>query len=216
MGISQLSDQVRRAPTLALRAVFAGVGRILLSDDRLLARAGQSIARSAGNGERPRLASAGRQRPGLAPVAPPGSRWRPLDKTGNVRLLSDEDVDDDYGAPSEPCRSSSALRPTAAGVADRPGRTRRSAASGQAPLTEAGAASRIQRRPPPGRRSPSPRRALPLANYDDLSVASIRARLRGLDVSQLRVLVEYESKNAERPEVLGMLERRISKLEAGE
>jgi hypothetical protein len=57
---------------------------------------------------------------------------------------------------------------------------------------------------------------LPLANYDDLTVASIRARLRGLDVSQLRVLVEYESKNAERPEVLGMFERRISKLEAGE
>jgi hypothetical protein len=57
---------------------------------------------------------------------------------------------------------------------------------------------------------------LPLANYDDLSLASIRARLRGLDVSQLRVLAAYESKNAERPEVLGMFERRIEKLEAGE
>jgi hypothetical protein len=57
---------------------------------------------------------------------------------------------------------------------------------------------------------------LPLANYDELSLASIRARLRGLDVSQLRILAEYESKNAERPEVLGMFERRISKLEAGE
>lgn len=215
MGISQLSDQVRRAPTLALRAVFAGVGRILLSDDRLLARAGQSIARSTGDGERPRLA-AGRQRPGLAPVAPPGSRWRPLDKTGNVRLLSDEDVDDDYGALSEPCRSSNARRPATAVVADRPERTSRSAPSGHAPITEASAASRFQHRPSPARRSSSPRRALPLANYDDLTVASIRARLRGLDVSQLRVLIEYESKNAERPEVLGMFERRISKLEAGE
>jgi hypothetical protein len=216
MGISQLSDQVRRAPTLALRAVFAGVGRILLSDDRLLARAGQSIARSSANGERPRLAAAGRQRPGLAPVAPPGSRWRPLDKTGNVRLLSDEDVDHDYGVPSEPRSSSGARRSPAEGVAERPERTHRPAASGRARVTEANAASRIQHRPPPGRRSPAPRRALPLANYDDLSVASIRARLRGLDVSQLRVLVEYESKNAERPEVLGMFERRISKLEAGE
>jgi hypothetical protein len=214
MGISQLSDQVRRAPTLALRAVFAGVGRILLSDDRLLARAGQSIARSPGNGDRPRLA-AGRQRPGLAPVAPPGSRWRPLDKTGNVRLLSDEDVDDDYGALSEQCSSSSARTSAAAG-GDPPERTRRPAASGRAHVTEPGAARRIQHRPPPGRRSPSPRRALPLANYDDLSVASIRARLRGLDVRQLRVLVEYESKHAERPEVLGMFERRIAKLEAGE
>jgi hypothetical protein len=215
MGISQLSDQVRRAPTLAMRAVFAGIGRILLSDDRLLARAGQSIARAPGDGERPRLTAAGRQRPGLAPAAPPGSRWRPLDKTGNVRLLSDEDVDD-YGVLSEPYRSSSAPRSAAAGVADCPDRTRRSAAAGRAPITAADAANRVQHRPPPGRRSPSPRRALPLANYDDLSVASIRARLRGLDVSQLRVLVKYESKNAERPEVLGMFERRISKLEAGE
>lgn len=62
----------------------------------------------------------------------------------------------------------------------------------------------------------SPLPALPLANYDDLSLASIRARLRGLDVSQLRVLVGYESKHAERPEVLGMFERRIEKLEAGD
>ena len=189
MGISQLSDQVRRAPTLAMRAVFAGIGRILLSADRPLARAGQSIARSPGDGERPRLTAARRQRPGLAPVAPPGSRWRPLDETGNVRLLSEEHVDDDNDVMSEPCRTGSARRSAAAGAADRQERTRRSAAS---------------------------RRTLPLANYDDLSLASIRARLRGLDVGQLRVLVEYETKNAERPEVLGMFDRRISKLEAGE
>jgi hypothetical protein len=213
MGISQLSDQVRRAPTLAMRAVFAGVGRILLSADGTLARAGQSIARTPGDGERPRLTAARRQ--GLAPVAPPGSRWRPLDKTGNVRLLSDEDVDDDYGVLTEPCRPGTARSSAAAGAGDRPERTR-SAGSGRARATEADGTNRIHHRPPAGRRSPSPRRALPLANYDDLSVASIRARLRGLDVSQLRVLVDYESKNAERPEVLGMFERRISKLEAGE
>jgi hypothetical protein len=40
--------------------------------------------------------------------------------------------------------------------------------------------------------------------------------MRGLDVSQLRLLSEYERKNAKRPEVLGMFERRISKLETGE
>ena len=215
MGISQLSDQVRRAPTLALRAVFAGVGRILLSADGTLARAGQSIAPSPGDGERPRLTAARRQRPGVAPVAPPGSRWRPLDKTVNVRLLSDEDVDNDYGVLSEQCRPASARGSAAAAVADRPQRSR-SAAAGRPRITEADGSSRIQHRPAPGRRSASPRRALPLANYDDLSVASIRARLRGLDVSQLRALVEYETKNAERPEVLGMFERRISKLEGGE
>ena len=56
---------------------------------------------------------------------------------------------------------------------------------------------------------------LPLPNYDTLSLASIRARLRGLDVAQLKVLLDYEATNAERTEVLGMFERRIEKLEAG-
>jgi hypothetical protein len=186
MGFSQVPRQVRRAPTLAVRAVFAGIGRILLSAERPLASGGQAAA---GDGQRPRQLPARRQRTGATPVAPPGSRWRSLDKTGNVRLLSDEDVDDDYDMLPEPGRSGAARRSAAARAADPPDETPRSATS--APT-------------------------LPLANYDELSLASIRARLRGLDVGQLRVLAEYESKNAERPEVLGMFDRRISKLEAGE
>jgi hypothetical protein len=186
MGIPHVPNQVRRAPTLVVRAVFAGVGRILLSAERPLASAEPEATRVAGDGERPRRAAARRQRPGRAPVAPPGSRWRSLDKTGNVRLLSDEDVDDDFDALPEPGRSSGG---------------RKSAAD---PLAG------MRPRPAPAKQS------LPLASYDDLSLASIRARLRGLDVSQLRILADYESKNAERPEVLGMFERRISKLEAGQ
>jgi hypothetical protein len=186
MGFSQVPRQVRRAPTLVLRAVFAGIGRIVLPAERPLANAGKA---EADDGQRPRQLSARRQLPSAAPVAPPGSRWRSLDKTGNVRLLSDEDVDDDYDVPPEPGRSGAGRKSAAARIADPPDEARRSSASAQ---------------------------TLPLANYDELSLASIRARLRGLDVSQLRVLAEYESKNAERPEVLGMFDRRISKLEAGE
>jgi hypothetical protein len=187
MGIPRIPDQVRRAPTLALRAVFAGIGRVVLPADSTLASTEPEPARSASDGERPRQA-ARRGRPGPAPVAPPGSRWRSLDKTGNVRLLSDEDVDDDYDVLPEPARASARGKSAAAPLADQSDLTLR-----QAPAKQ----------------------TLPLANYDDLSLASIRARLRGLDVSQLRILAEYESKNAERPEVLGMFERRIEKLEAG-
>jgi hypothetical protein len=190
MGIPRIPNQVSRAPTLALRAVFAGVGRILLSADRPLASAEPEADRSAGNGELPRQATVKRQRPGRAPAAPPGSRWRSLDKTGNVRLLSDEGVDDDFDVQlPEPGRSSARRKSAAAPLAGRPD---------------------LRLRPAPAKQT------LPLANYDELSLASIRARMRGLDVSQLRILAEYESKNAERPEVLGMFERRISKLQAGE
>ncbi len=54
----------------------------------------------------------------------------------------------------------------------------------------------------------------PLPNYDELSVASLRARLRNLDVTQVRQLAEYERAHAARADVLTMFERRIAKLEA--
>jgi hypothetical protein len=54
----------------------------------------------------------------------------------------------------------------------------------------------------------------PLPNYDELSVASLRARLRNLDVKQVRQLAEYERAHAARADVLTMFERRIAKLEA--
>lgn len=55
---------------------------------------------------------------------------------------------------------------------------------------------------------------LPVPNYDQLSVASLRARLRNLDVAQLRQLTRYEQGHAGRPEIVAMYERRIAKLEA--
>ena len=54
----------------------------------------------------------------------------------------------------------------------------------------------------------------PLPNYDELSIASLRARLRNLDVVQVRELAEYEKAHAARADVMTMFERRIAKLEA--
>jgi hypothetical protein len=54
----------------------------------------------------------------------------------------------------------------------------------------------------------------PLPNYDELSIASLRARLRNLDVAQVRQLADYEKAHAARPDVMTMFERRIAKLEA--
>jgi hypothetical protein len=55
---------------------------------------------------------------------------------------------------------------------------------------------------------------VPLPNYDELSIASLRARLRNLDVAQVRQLAEYERAHAARADVIAMFERRIAKLEA--
>jgi hypothetical protein len=160
MGIPQITERMRMGPTEVLRAVFTGIGRILMTADRPDVPAASQADQAVRANGRPGPRDQGRQRPSGA--APAASRWRSLDETGNVRLLSPEDLDDGASEPGQ-----------------------RDAAD------------------------------LPLPGYDGLSLASIRARLRGLDAAQLRVLVSYEATHAERPEVLGMFERRIEKLEAG-
>jgi len=74
--------------------------------------------------------------------------------------------------------------------------------------------------PAPGQKKPEARDLdqtgnVPLPNYDELSIASLRARLRNLDLTQVRQLAEYERAHAARADVIGMLDRRIVKLQAG-
>jgi len=57
---------------------------------------------------------------------------------------------------------------------------------------------------------------LPVPNYDELSIASLRARLRALDAAQVRGLLDYERAHACRANVITMFERRIAKLEGTE
>ena len=79
---------------------------------------------------------------------------------------------------------------------------------------EAAAAEPVAAAPEPVVAAESAAAAAPLPNYDELSVASLRARLRNLDVAQVRELAEYERAHAARADVLTMFERRIAKLEA--
>jgi hypothetical protein len=57
---------------------------------------------------------------------------------------------------------------------------------------------------------------VPLPNYDELSIPSLRARLRNLDAVQVKQLTEYERAHAARADVIAMFERRMAKLEAGD
>jgi hypothetical protein len=217
MGIPEVSYQVRRAPTLALRAVFTGIGRLLMTADRPQGRAPGAQASA---GDQPRTpAVKRRERPAPEGAAQTASRWRSLDQTGNVRLLSAEDLDDDdeltlpnpgpggRTGRAEPA-GPSAARPATA-VANGTAATSTPATSTPASNTAASGTAAS------GTAASGTGRTLPLADYDSLSLASIRARLRTLDARQLRVLADYERVHAKRPEVLGMYERRIEKLETG-
>lgn len=53
-----------------------------------------------------------------------------------------------------------------------------------------------------------------LANYAELSMPQLRARLRRLTEAELTELLEYERAHANRPEYVGMLTRRIATIRA--
>ncbi|HUZ26204.1 MAG TPA: hypothetical protein VMV07_20815 [Streptosporangiaceae bacterium] len=177
------TDRIKEAPTHALRAVFAGIGQLLLAADRIKKQAeDRSRAASAGPGSgptgqpgpEPAAARPPRAQEPTAGHGPGQARWRSLDQTGNVRLLSAEDFADDF--PELPATDAD----------------------------QAGAAGLLAGT------------ALPVPNYDSLSLPSLRARLRSLDAAQVSALAEYERSHAARADVVAMFERRIAKLAAGE
>jgi hypothetical protein len=57
---------------------------------------------------------------------------------------------------------------------------------------------------------------LPIADFDSVSLPSLRSRLRTLSVADLAILREYEQAHAHRLPVVTMLDNRIAKLAAAE
>jgi hypothetical protein len=60
--------------------------------------------------------------------------------------------------------------------------------------------------------APEAAAALPLENYDELTVASLRARLRNLSNDDLGLLRAYEEAHQNRPEVVKMFQNRLLKM----
>jgi predicted flap endonuclease-1-like 5' DNA nuclease len=135
-----------------------------------------------------------------APTKPPERQsTRDFDKTGNVRLLGEQADSATPGAAAPEAAKPAAAAPEPTAAAPEPAAAAAAEPAAAEPVSVAETAAA----------------GAPLANYDELSVASLRARLRNLDVAQVRQLAEYERAHAARADVLIMFERRIAKLEAG-
>jgi hypothetical protein len=131
---------------------------------------------------------------------------RDFDRTGNVRLLPDTG-----GAAKAARARADAAVPAALAASEPPSAVGEpAAAAGAGEATGTAAASGTTAEAGAGAAE------TPLPNYGELSVASLRARLRNLDIGQVRELAEYEKAHAGRADVIAMFERRIAKLEAGE
>lgn len=227
----QVKDTVSELPIHAARLAVMGVGRALLLTDRVrkdyrdvresrlgpvLGRlkndaeslTGMVVGKVAGNGkadEEPSSAAAdseisvGKPKPAATP-RPAASATRPTPPR----------------PPATKPASKSAARPaasTATAGKPKPGPAARvkpsPASKSAAGATPEAAAKRTAK---PKQTAPAESAKLPIADYDEATLASVRARLRGLDVRQVGELRDYERGHAARADFLRMYENRIAKL----
>jgi hypothetical protein len=240
MRVPQVSERIKEAPAQALRGVFAGVGQLLLITDKLRNKtpAGQDVPRArtpraTGTVADTTVTSPAGQRGETA--APPAEPAAPA--AAAAAAVSEKPVAAKPAtirrAPAKPATTRRApAGPAAAKPATAKSAPARRAATGPTPAEPAPA----EPPKPPKRQSTrdldktgnvrllgvddgpaldaGPADAAPpLPNYHELSVASLRARLRNLDIAQVRQLADYERGHAARADVLAMFERRIARLE---
>jgi hypothetical protein len=182
MRIPPPPERIKEAPAHALRAVFAGVGQVLLITERVRQRAIEQV--------HPQMTSAPAHAP--APDVPP---------------------------PPPPPRSAAAAATQAAASRVAAPAAAAPAAAAPAAAAPAAAAPAVARAEAPAPEAAAPQggaAVLPVPSYDELSIASLRARLRALDAAQVRDLLDYERAHASRANVITMFERRIAKLEGTE
>ena len=191
MRVPQVSERIKEAPAQALRGVFAGIGQLLLVSDKLRHKtpAGAGVPRT----RAPEAAD-----PGAAPAAEPAaadSAPAPAADSTPAADVKPEAVKPGVVVVEQPA--------AAARDFDKTGNVRLLAGQEDAEAAASDVPAVSAEITPP-----------PLPNYDELSIASLRARLRNLDVPQLKQVADYERSHAGRAEVIAMFERRVAKLEA--
>jgi hypothetical protein len=230
MRVPQVSERIKEVPAQALRGVFAGIGQLLLITDKLRNKTPADV---------PRARTPERSQPATdatvsepAPASPGPAEPAPAQAAGAEPSSVKSAPAKPTAAKATTAKATTAKPTVAKATAAKPPKAPRArdfdktgnvrllddaetsaaAAAPDAPVSAAPDAA-----PPdvaaavgskPGDSGP------PLPNYDELSIASLRARLRNLDVAQVRQLVEYERAHAARADLIAMFERRIAKLEA--
>lgn len=225
MRVPHVSERVKEAPAQALRGMFAGIGQLLLVTDKLRSKkqaAEPPQPTSTAATEATAAASAAAPAPPApaaepeVPVAAEAAAGAPEAKATKPRPKARPKAEP--SAPKAEAPPAKAEAPPAkaeappAKVEAPAARTKAAAAKTARAAGGAGNVRVLASEDTVAATAAAP--GLPLPNYDELSVASLRARLRNLTAAQVTELVTYEKVNADRPEVVAMFERRIAKLEA--
>jgi hypothetical protein len=198
MSVPQTKDR----PASALRAMFAGIGSLLSVWDKVRAKPAAEApvdaeAPASPVAETP-AAAAPETTAEPAPAAEPGTKAEP------ETIAEPESTVAGAWTATEP-ETKAEPESTVAGAwtATEPDTAAAAAAAAAEPSVETAA-------------EPTPAAdALPLANYDELTVASLRARLRNLSNDDITQLIAYEEGHQNRPEVIKMFRNRIIKMTTG-
>jgi hypothetical protein len=184
------------APQGALRAVFAGIGRILNVTDKIRNKPAEAGAPVNGTATAPETATPETVTPeSVAPeTAAPAAPETAVPETAVPETAVPETAVPETAVP-ETAVPETAVPETAVPET-------------AVPETAVPETAVPETAVPEGAAEP------PLPNYDGLTIASVRARLRNLSIAQLNQLIEYEKANAGREDFIAMFERRIAKIES--
>lgn len=233
MRIPQPPERVKEAPAQALRAVFAGVGQVLLLTERVRQRTIAQVHTGRVSASAPVCGSEGTVagegiRPASGPADPAQAKAGTTKAAAAKADIASARASTAKTTTGQAEAGTAKAGPAAAGMAvhkqrtlDAKGHVRMvetapaeaSAPEAAVPEATAVAEAAAPEVTPKATVSEVAAAGLPVPSYSELSVPSLRARLRGLDAGQVRALLEYERTHAGRDNVITMFERRIAKLE---
>jgi len=222
------TDRIKEAPAVALRAVFAGIGQLLMAVDKLRGQMQEQSTPPAPAGRTPAGAAQPAQQPAngngnvallrerSAPAAPPAAAKAAAPKgaapkAATAKTATAKTAADKPAAAKPKAATAKPKAATAKPAAQRAAATKAAAAAKPAAADDRPAAAA----PPAAEPTPpaAAAQAAPIPGYDGLSVPSLRARLRGLDAADVQSLLAYEKAHAQRGDVITMFERRLAKIE---
>ena len=226
MRVPQVNDRVKEAPAVVLRAVFAGIGQLMSTADKIRNSPawGQAPAApepAAREPATPETAAAS----GTVPPEPVVTETASSEsaapepvaaKTPAVASVADEPVVPETAVPETAVPETAVPETVPSAPVEPEAAAPEPVAPEVKPEAPVSSGGHVRLLPPdevPAAAAPAG--DLPVPNYDDLSVASLRARLRNLSADQISQLIDYEKSHAGRADVITMFERRIAKLAEG-
>jgi hypothetical protein len=220
MRVPQVSERVKEAPAQALRAMFAGIGQLLAASDKLRGKSATDEAPAEAKAAAPETVTPETVTPEtVTPETVTPETVTP--ETDTPETVTPETVTPETVTPEtvtpETVTPETVTPETATPETVTPETVTPETVTPETVTPETSGGGHVKL--VPGDATPAasaaPTGELPVPNYDDLTVASLRARLRNLSADQLAQLVDYEKSHANRADVVQMFERRIAKLAEG-